>query len=118
MGIGITDPQAKLSVSGGGAIINNVAIGTDTTSVSYLNEYETVGAALAGTTLRLQSPNGLAFHTGPTGTALSANERMTITPSGEVGLGKAPGANYKLEVAGTVNATDYHKNGSALVSSQ
>src|SRR5215213_9052838 len=53
-----------------------------------------------------------------TGTTLADNLRMTITPSGEVGIGKAPAANYKLEVAGTVNATDYHKNGSALVSSQ
>jgi hypothetical protein len=118
IGIGTASPQARLSVAGGGAIINNVAIGTDTSGVSYLNEHETVGAALPGTTLRLQSPNGLAFHAGPTGATLAENERMTISPSGEVGVGKAPAATYRLDVAGTVNAADYHKNGAPLVSSQ
>jgi hypothetical protein len=120
VGIGIQKPQAKLTVAGGGALINNVAIGTDGLSVDYPNEQETIGLASPGTSavLRLQSPNGLAFHTGAPGTAAADNLRMTITPSGEVGVGKAPGANYKLEVAGTVNATDYHKGGVPLVGSQ
>lgn len=76
MGIGITNPQAKLAVAGGDAIINNVAIGTDPPSVvgGYLNEHETVGAALPGATLRLQSPNGLAFHAGPTCTWTSSSD--------------------------------------------
>jgi hypothetical protein len=119
VGIGIINLSAKLTVAGGVAIINNVAIGTDGLSVDYPNEQETIGLANPGTSaiLRLQSPNGLAFHTGPPGTAAADNLRITIMPSGEVGIGKAPGANYKLDVAGTLNATDYHKNGSALVSS-
>ena len=120
VGIGIQKPQAKLTVAGGGALINNVAIGTDGLSVDYPNEQETIGLASPGTSavLRLQSPNGLAFHTGAPGTAAADNLRMTIAPSGEVGLGKAPGSGYKLEVVGTVNATDYHKNGVPLVGSQ
>src|SRR5687767_3487363 len=120
VGVGVINPQAKLTVAGGGALINNLAIGTDGLSVEYPNEQETIGLANPGTSalLRLQSPNGLAFHTGAPGTAAADNLRMTITPSGEVGVGKAPGANYKLEVAGTVNATDYHKNGVPLVGSQ
>jgi hypothetical protein len=121
VGIGIANPQAKLSVAGGGAIINNVSVGNNgLDDLDYPNEADTIGLARPGTSalLRLQSPNGLTFHTGTPGTTAADNLRMTITPSGEVGIGKAPAANYKLEVAGILNATDYHKNGSALVSSQ
>jgi hypothetical protein len=35
-----------------------------------------------------------------------------------VGLSKAPASPYKLDVAGTINATDIHKNGTPLVDSQ
>jgi len=38
--------------------------------------------------------------------------------AGNVGIGKAPAANYKLDVAGTINATDIHKNGAPLSVSQ
>jgi hypothetical protein len=118
IGIGTATPQARLSVAGGGAVINSVTVGTDTSGVGYFNEHETVGVAVPGATLRLQSPNGLSFHAGPTGAALADNERMTITPDGNVGVGRAPGAAYRLDAAGVVNADDYHKNGVPLVGSQ
>jgi hypothetical protein len=67
VGIGITDPQAKLTVAGGGAIIKNVSVGNDGLGgLNYPDEADTIGLAAPGTSalLRLQSPNGLAFHTG------------------------------------------------------
>jgi hypothetical protein len=120
IGIGTAAPQARLSVAGAGAIINNVSIGTDGAGVNYPNEAETIGLASPGTNgiLRLQSPNGLTFHTGAPGAAVTDNLRMTIAAGGEVGVGTAPGAAYKLDVAGVVNAADYHRNGSPLVGSQ
>src|SRR5215207_6767924 len=48
------------------------------------------------------------------------SEKMRINPDGNVGIGKAPasGTPYKLDVAGTINATDIHKNGAPLSVSQ
>ena len=118
IGIGTTTPQARLSVAGGGATLNGVAVGTDTSAVGYPNKYETVGVTDPAYTLRLQSPSGLAFHAGPAGAALADNERMTITPDGNVGVGRAPGAAYRLDAAGVVNAAEYHRNGQPLAGSQ
>jgi hypothetical protein len=113
---------AKLSVSGGGATINSIAIGTDVSGVpgiNYPNKAETIGVATPSATLRLQSPSGLTLHTGPTGTTPEANQRVIVTAAGDVGIGTAtPGAGYKLDVAGVLNATDVRKNGASLVSSQ
>jgi hypothetical protein len=121
IGIGTAAPQARLSVAGAGAIINNVSIGSDGAATNYPNEAETIGLASPGTNgiLRLQSPNGLTFHTGAPGTTPEANEKARITADGRVGIGTTgPGANYRLDVAGVVNAADYHKNGAPLVGSQ
>ena len=48
------------------------------------------------------------------------SEKMRINPDGNVGIAKTPasGTPYKLDVAGTINVTDIHKNGTSLVSSQ
>ena len=59
--IGTTTPQARLSVAGGGAVINSVAIGTDTSGVGYHNEHETVGAAGTGTPPPSRATPGLAI---------------------------------------------------------
>src|SRR5215208_248904 len=111
---------AKLGVSGGGATINNIAIGTDVAGIpgiNYPNEAETIGVATTSATLRLQSPNGLTFHTGATGGTPVDNQRVTITSGGNVGIGTTT-PSVKLDVAGPVNATDVRTNGSSLVSSQ
>ena len=48
------------------------------------------------------------------------SEKVRINPDGNVGIGKAPasGTPYRLDVAGTINATDIHKNGAPLSASQ
>jgi hypothetical protein len=48
------------------------------------------------------------------------SEKVRVNPDGNVGIGKAPasGTPYKLEVAGAINATDYHKDGALLSLSQ
>jgi hypothetical protein len=50
--------------------------------------------------------------------ATAGADRLRIDPDGRVGIGKAPSAAYKVDVAGTINAADVHKNGSSVVSSQ
>jgi hypothetical protein len=64
VGIGTTTPGTKLSVAGGGATINGVALGTDVPGIDYPFEYESVGVTNTGFNLRLQSPNWIFFHTG------------------------------------------------------
>jgi hypothetical protein len=123
VGIGAPSTGAKLSVSGGGATINSIAIGTDVAGVpgiNYPNEAETIGVASTTATLRLHSPNGLTFHTGSTGPTPEANQRLTITATGNVGIGAATprAASYKLDVAGILNADEVYMNGAPLVSSQ
>src|SRR5215210_5401992 len=46
------------------------------------------------------------------------SEKVRVNPDGNVGIAKAPSATYKLDVAGTINATDILKNGSPLSVSQ
>jgi hypothetical protein len=55
-----------------------------------------------------------------TNQAADNSEKVRVNPDGNVGIGKAPasGTPYKLDVAGTINATDIHKNGAPLPVSQ
>jgi hypothetical protein len=82
VGIGVADPQQKLAVSGGGARINGVTVGTDVPGINYQFEYETVGVSATNFNLRLQSPNAIVFHTGgnPPG------EKVIITSDGDIRL--------------------------------
>src|SRR5919205_234533 len=50
-------------------------------------------------------------------TGASLTERLRITADGKVGLG-TPTPGYRLDVNGSINATDVLKNGTSLVSSQ
>ncbi len=82
VGIGVVDPQQKLAVSGGGARINGVTVGTDVPGINYQFEYETVGVSATNFNLRLQSPNAIVFHTGgnPPG------EKVVVTSDGDIRL--------------------------------
>jgi hypothetical protein len=110
---------AKLRVAGAGATINSITVGTDVPGIDYPEQDRTIGVTGAGSTLRLQSPNGVALHAGPSssGAAPEVTQRLTVTAAGDVGIGTTMPA-HKLDVAGTINATDVRKNGSSLVSSQ
>jgi hypothetical protein len=56
----------------------------------------------------------IVFSTRPDTTNVAATERMRINSSGNVGIGTTDPATYKLNVNGTINATDYKINGVAL----
>jgi hypothetical protein len=53
-----------------------------------------------------------------TNQAVDDSEKVRVNSDGNVGIGKAPasGTSYKLDVAGAINATDYHRDGRALIS--
>ena len=98
VGIGTQDPTEKLTVSGAGARVHGVAIGTSVEGVSYGSERETVGVSDAGASLRLQSPNSIVFHSGGN----PPSQRMQLDEAGtlRVGVAGAP-LEDSLVVAGT-----------------
>jgi Chaperone of endosialidase len=99
VGIGTQDPTEKLTVTGGGAEVNGVTVGTSVTDVSYEAEYESVGVGRTNFNLRLQSPNNIVFHTGGN----PPPHRMLLDPSGKLRLGPPSGTAPQdtLEVVGT-----------------
>ncbi|MBI2484246.1 hypothetical protein HYV71_03625 [Candidatus Uhrbacteria bacterium] len=59
--------------------------------------------------LYFETPGVMAFRPG-------GSEKMRITSDGNVGIGTTtPGATYKLDVAGAVNATDFYEAGAKVV---
>ena len=109
VGIGTTTPNARLNVVNGGAVINGVAIGTDVPGIDYPYEYETVGVSDPRMNLRLQSPNSIFFHTG---SKPPAESKLTITSTGNVGIGLT-GPRTQLHVFGRIaTGLDFHSPGS------
>jgi hypothetical protein len=78
----------------GGAIMGSIAIGVDAPGLDYQYEYETVGIANPGHNLRLQSPNAILMHSGPT-RAL----QVSVRENGFVGIGTST-PNARLHVQG------------------
>jgi hypothetical protein len=124
VGIGTASPGARLSVEGGGATVNGVAIGTDVPGINYPYEYETVGVIHPHWNLRLQSPNAVIFHTGdaPTQKMLIA-ENGDVTMTGRLGTGNWPAQprtpgwgggihTWDVEAEGTMWSRNGYRNGS------
>jgi hypothetical protein len=99
VGIGTSDPGAKLDVAG--------TVKANKLEVAEMVNAQTVNAS------KYQDLNGNPLETSQWKTAPNGS----ISFSGDVGIGTTdPGE--KLDVGGTVNATQYKQNGSPLVSSQ
>jgi hypothetical protein len=98
VGIGTQNPTERLTVSGAGARVHGVAIGTSVDGVSYDFARDTVGVSDASASLRLQSPDSIIFHSGGN----PPDQRMVLDRSGRlrVGLAGTP-TEDTLEVAGT-----------------
>lgn len=124
VGIGTTSPGARLSVAGGGATVNGVAIGTDVSGIDYPYEYETVGVTNTTLNLRLQSPNAIVFHTGdaPAQRMLIA-ENGDVTMTGRLGTGNWPAQprtpgwgggirTWDIEAEGTIWSQHGYREGS------
>lgn len=106
VGIGTTTPGAPLVVQADGAylVLNDVVTAG----------YQTITGQDSGTTRwaigqgGFAGTNGMGFYYGPTNI-----EAMRINASGNLGIGTTnPG--YKLEVNGTINASEIRVNGTVL----
>src|SRR5215207_5708905 len=105
VGIGTTDPrQGRLMIEDDDVPLGLRESGQSLTSGGLWR------VALDGGVLRFDT------NTAAGGDFSSFASPLTMTPGGNVGIGKAPGNIYKLDVAGAINATDIHKNGSPLIS--
>src|SRR5712692_3950648 len=135
VGIGTTTPTlGKLQVAG--MVGNTSAVfGSDGTGVGLIQNWGQVGfntyynggfkainTGFGGTVGVDQSTGGIFFRTADTvtgaGTSQTQIERMRIDNAGNVGIGTAsPASGYKLDVAGTINATGLNINGSPVTGS-
>src|SRR5712692_7778122 len=135
VGIGTATPtMGKLQVSG--MVGNTSAVfGSDGTGVGliqnwgqigfntyYNGGFKSINTGFGGTVGVDQNTGGIFFRTADTvsgaGTAQTQSERMRIDNTGNVGIGTTtPGSGYKLDVAGTINATGLNINGSPVTGS-
>jgi hypothetical protein len=127
VGIGTTNPGYKLDVLGSTRIYNNSNFGQLSVQSTFGGVGNTCSVDLF-TYSNASLPPGVrlcavddgsfgghfSVHTKPTGSTSNVTvERLRITNAGNVGVGITnPG--YKLDVAGTMNATTIRQNGSLL----
>lgn len=120
VGIGTSQPKRKLHVSGGGAILNSVTVGTDPDPSSYDFEhrypYETIGVNSPGHNLRLTSPGLICFHPGGSDPAsdIDVSKQVVINSEGNVGIGRAPDAKLTIKGSGVI-LRGYDQEGKVIV---
>ncbi|WP_374033481.1 beta strand repeat-containing protein [Bdellovibrio bacteriovorus] len=102
VGIGLTSPQKKLHVSGGGIQLTNSTVG-DGVNDGFLIDYASNDVVLSN------RKTGGSIRFGTNG----FSDKLTINASGNVGIGTT-GPTTKLDVAGTVKATAFQGDGSGL----
>jgi hypothetical protein len=124
VGIGMAPQPAKLSIAAsanGGILVDSAATNNVALTLTSSGTGWGSGLQLLNTTATTGRNYGL--YAGGDGVlrvvdTTAGADRLRINPNGRVGIGKAPSRSYKLEVAGAINATDYHKNGAPLSVSQ
>ena len=103
LGIGTSSPAYKLDVSRGASDGFTARIGRATGTAFYMysdttNSYLTTDTSLNNSLSLSATGNYIAF------TTTNGTERARITSTGDVGIGTSS-PNYRLDVAGTANAT-------------
>jgi len=121
VGIGMVPQAAKLSIASatiGGILVdsaatNNVALTLRSSGAGWGSGLQLLNTtATTGRNYGLYAGNDGALHVADTTTGA---DRLRINNVGNVGIGKTPASTYKLDVAGLINATDYHRNGRVLI---
>lgn len=102
VGVGLTSPQRKLHVSGGGIQLTNSTVG-DGVNDGFLIDYVLNDVVLSNRKI------GGSIRFGTNG----FSDKLTINASGNVGIGTT-GPTVKLDVVGTVKATAFQGDGSGL----
>jgi hypothetical protein len=114
VGIGTTQPENAeewnkvLDVLGDDAGGAKLSVRTESVDAQVWAAAGEWWGAPAGMAVGTKSAHALSFATG-------GSSKMTIDPQGNVGIGKEPTSAYKLDMAGPINATDYHRDGRALI---
>ena len=107
VGIGTTNPTSKLHI----ATPDNTATTTDLLNFKNVTDYgiyaTSISIAGRGNTLDFLARDY-------NGAANTIRNILTLRPEGNVGIGTTDPLTYKLNVTGSINATDYKINGLAL----
>ena len=98
VGIGTASPATKLQVIGTAAFGNGVGGRLQITTESNLGYIDSLNNAATAWQPLIERGEMIQFHTNPVGT--TPTERLRIDSSGNVGVGTATLANYRLSVAG------------------
>jgi hypothetical protein len=110
LGIGTSSPLAPLEVNSGTSDTNSIFKSTDNNCLIIISDND------SSSTIAVESDGSggvLKFNTGGNGSYSGNSERMRIDSSGRIGIGTSS-PTQKLDVSGTVKATAFQGDGSAL----